>query len=252
MTGREICCVLALAAGCSSPAGPASTFTSFALLTAAETAAFEYRHAANDTIDVAWQEAFHAWATEALGVTVDRRIRYNKYQSRSHMGELIGKSDTNAFADPERFEIHTIWPRDNHEVIHLYSSRWGRTVALWSEGLAVAFQTDPVAGDLEPRWSQVALHERARQFRAQGTLIPIAALLTTSGFRSFDPNVTYPQSGSFMRHILATCGLEGVRRLFAGGTPTDGASAVMAQFEAACGLSIGDAEAAWLSMLDGY
>jgi hypothetical protein len=251
MTGRVFCCVLALATGCSSPGAPGSTFTSFGLLTAAETAAFEYRHAANDTIDVAWQEAFHAWATEALGVAVDRRIRYNKYQSRSHMGELIGKSDTNAFADPERFEIHTIWPRDNHEVIHLYSSRWGRTVALWSEGLAVAFQTDPVAGDLEPRWSQVALHERARQFRAQGTLISIAALLTTSGFRSFDPNVTYPESGSFMRHILATCGLEGVRRLFAGGTPTDGASAVTAQFEAACGLSIGDAEAAWHSMLDG-
>jgi hypothetical protein len=165
------------------------------------------------------------------------------------MGELIGQSDSNAFADPERFEIHTIWPRDNHEVVHLYASAWGRPVALWSEGFAVAFQTDPVAGDLEPRWNRVPLHDHARRFRAQGTLIPLAELLTTSGFRRFDANITYPQAGSFVRHVLQVCGFDGVRRIFAAGATGDGAPAVMAQFEAACGRSIADMEAAWLAML---
>jgi hypothetical protein len=239
-----------LAAACSSPTAPASTFTSFALVTSSQTAAFEYRHAPDDSVDVAWQEAFHTWATGALGVTVTRRIRYNKYRDRAHMGDIIGQSNTNAFADAERFEIHTIWPRDNHEVIHLYSSAWGRPVALWSEGLAVAFQTDPVAGDLEPRWNRTALHDHARRFHDDGRLVPIAELLTTAGFRQFDPNVTYPEAGSFVRHVMATCGLEGVRRLFASGTPGDGAAAVMAQFEAACARPIAAEEAAWIASLN--
>lgn len=247
--GSVLAAALALVA-CSSPAAPAPIFASFALVTSAQTAAFEYRHAPNDTVDVAWQEAFHAWATEALGVTVSRRIRYNKYLDRAHMGELIGQASTNAFADADRFEIHTIWSRDNHEVIHLYSAAWGRPVALWTEGLAVAFQTDPVAGDLEPRWNRTSLDEHARRFRADGTLVPIAELLTTTGFRRFDSNVTYPEAGSFMRHVLATCGLDGVRRLFAGGHPGDSAAAVTTRFEEICGRSIADAEATWIAMLD--
>jgi hypothetical protein len=123
-------------------------------------------------------------------------------------------------------------------------------VALWSEGLAVAYQTDPVAGDLEPRWNRTHVHDHARQFRSRGTLLPIADLLTTDGFRRFDPNVTYPQAGSFMRHVLDSCGLDGVRRLFAAGTPADSAAAVSAQFLASCGRSVPEAEAAWLAMLD--
>ena len=49
-----------------------------------------------------------------------RRITYNKYFHRAHMGEVSGVSNTNVYADAASFAIHTIWPRDNHEVVHLY------------------------------------------------------------------------------------------------------------------------------------
>jgi hypothetical protein len=245
-----LACAMAVAAGCGgSPTAPAP-FSSSTLVVAAQTAAFEYLHAPGDTVDVEWQEAYHRWAIEALQVPVPRRIRYNKYTSRSHMGDLTGHYDTNAYADGERFEIHTIWARDNHEVVHLYSSHFGRPVALWSEGLAVAFQVDPVAGVMTPRWSGVALHDHARQFRAQGRLIPLADLATTAGFRRFDANVTYPEAGSFMRFLLDTCGLDGVKRLFASGSPSDDGPGVAAQFASACGRSLADAEQGWLAMLE--
>jgi hypothetical protein len=214
------------------------------------TEAFEYWHAPGDSIDVAWQEAYHRWAIEALEIAAPRRIRYNKYQDRAHMETLTGFANINGIANAETFEIHTIWSRDNHEVVHLYSSAFGRTVALWSEGLAVAFQTDPAAGRMEPRWSGVPLDTWARQFRASGRLLPIADLLTTAGFRQFDPDVTYPQAGSFMRYILATCGLDGVKRLFAAGATGDAADGVATTFEAACHRSIVDAEQGWLAALD--
>jgi hypothetical protein len=237
--------------GCSTPTSPSSSFELLQLAVGAETAAFEYRYAPGDSVDVEWQEGYHRWAIAALDLPAPRRIRYNKYRSREHMGSLIGNGGTNGFADAERFEIHTIWPRDNHEVVHLYSSAFGRPVALWSEGLAVAFQTDPASGDLLPRWNRVPVDDHARAFRAQGRLIPTAELLTTAGFRRFDANVTYPQAGSFVRFVLDTCGLGGVKRLFASGSSSDTADSVTAQYESACGQTLQDTEAAWLRRLEG-
>jgi hypothetical protein len=219
------------------------------LLVGAETAAFEYRYAPNDSVDVDWQETYHRWAIAALEVPTPRRIRYNKYLSRKHMASLVGNGSVNGFANPELFEIHTIWARDNHEVVHLYSSAFGRPVALWSEGLAVAFQTDPAAGDFVPRWSSVPVDDRARTFRAQGRLVPLTEMLTTDGFRRVDPDVAYPESGSFVRFVLDTCGLDGVKRLFQSGSSSDAAGRVTAQFEAACGQSFEHAERAWLARL---
>jgi hypothetical protein len=248
--GRLVLATLALACGCGTPTEPGSPEAT-ALGQRIATAAFEFRYAASDRVDVEWQEQYHAWATAALGVSVPRRIVYNKYLSRAHMGSLTGNGNTNAYADGDRYEIHTIWPRDNHEVVHLYSSAWGRPVALWSEGLAVAYQTDPVAGDLVPRWSRVPLDDHARQFLQQGRLIAIADLATTAGFRRFDSNVTYPQAGSFVRFVIARCGLEGVRRLFASGSVGDSESAVRTQFAAACGIGLDEVESSWRRMLDG-
>lgn len=250
MIRRFLCCVAAVvASGCqASPSAP-STFTVAALPTAAVTDAFEYRYATDDTVDVSWQEAYHRWALAALEISPPRRIRYNKYRDRAHMQSVIGVGNTNAFADGNAFEIHTIWSRDNHEVVHLYSSAFGRPVALWSEGLAVAFQVDPAAGGTGPRWSGVPLDDLARDFKASGRLVAVADLLTTDGFRRFDPNVTYPEAGSFVRFVLDTCGLGNVKRLFATGSVQDSAATVSAHFETVCGGSLASAEQAWLSRL---
>jgi hypothetical protein len=240
----------AAATACSGTPTRPSAIGALGLGLTATTDAFEYWQAPNDSIEVTWQETYHRWAIEALAIAAPRRIRYNKYQNRDHMQALIGVGNTNGFADAASFEIHTIWSHDNHEVVHLYSSAFGRPVALWSEGLAVAFQTDPAAGHLEPRWSGVPLDDSARQLRASGRLIPIGELLTTAGFRRFDSNVSYPEAGSFTRYVLSTCGLDGVKRLFGAGAVADSADSVAAQFEAACHHSIAAAEQAWLAALE--
>jgi hypothetical protein len=214
-----------------------------------ETPAYTYRFAAGDSVDVSWQEAYHAWAIEAMGLQNVRRITYNKYRSRQHMGEVIGVSNTNGYADAAAFAIHTIWPTDNHEVVHLYSSAWGSPVALFSEGFAVAFSVNPPRGEFVPIWHSQSVHTLARTFRSNGTLIPLSRLLETNGFRTFDPNITYPQSGSFVRYLVDRFGLNPIRQIFGSLRPTDSASVVAQAVIKAFGKDISALEAEWLQFL---
>jgi len=242
--------LLASAAGrCgASPAGPSSAAQALPLV--AETANYSYRASGGDTINTAWQERYHAWATATLGVTPRQRIVYFKYTSRSHMESVIGVGNTNAWADPVAYVIHTIWPTDNHEVVHLFTSGWGSPGALVNEGMAVAFQIDP-ARDLIPRWSGTPLHDLTRQFRQQGRFVPLSALIETSSWRSQDGNVVYPESGSFMRWLIDGYGLDRIRALFARAAgPNESAVGVRAGFAAVYGVSLDELEQAWLAFLE--
>lgn len=212
-----------------------------------ETPNYILRASSGDTINGAWQETYHAWATVTLGATPARKITYNKYTSRSHMQTVVGVGNTNAYADQSAYAIHTIWPIDNHEVVHLLTGPWGNSVALVNEGVAVAFQVDP-SRDLIPRWSGTPLHDLTRQFRQQGRFVPLASLVETTAWRSQDPNVAYPESGSFMRWLIDTYGLERLRALYARGLGANESSAgVRTSFAAVYGRSLDELETAWLA-----
>jgi hypothetical protein len=216
-----------------------------------ETASHVYHFAQGDQIDVQWQEAYHLWATAALGVAPSRRIQYYKYRSRSHMGQIVGVSTTNAYADPVAYAIHTIWPTDNHEVVHLYSSAWGSPVALFSEGFAVAHHVNPVSGDFVPKWSGTPIHDLAGQFRRQGRLLRLGQIAHTSGFRQFDDGVTYPEAGSFVRYLIDARGLDAMKSLFSRLVAGDSADRVRQQVQAVYGVTLDSLEADWLTFLDG-
>jgi hypothetical protein len=53
-----------------------------------------------------------------------------------------------------------------------------------------------------------------------------------------------------VRFVIDTCSLGGVKRLFASGSSSDSAESVTAQFEAACGRTLQETEAAWLRRLE--
>jgi hypothetical protein len=236
------------ACGGSSPMGPSGTGTP--LLQTLESSAFMFHFASTDTVDAGWQEQFHAWAIAQLQVSPTRRITYNKYMNRSHMGDLTGSYSTNAYADPVTYTIHTIWPTDNHETVHLYASLFGSPVALFGEGIAVAHQTNPVQQDFVPKWNRVSVHRRALDFRRAGTLIPLARLLQTSEFRTFDPDVTYPESGSWVRYLIDVHGLDRMKQVFRSSTPTDSADAVRRIFQTTYGRQIESVETDWLSFIE--
>jgi hypothetical protein len=240
-------CIALLVAGCggSSPTSPSASLSE-----QATTEHFVFRYSTGDRVDSAWEEAYHAWAVAQLGVS-PARIIYNKYRDRAQMAAITGNGNSNGYAEPAASTVHTIWPTDNHEVVHVYSGPWGLPVALFVEGLAVAHQVNPPAGDFVAKWSGTPIHDLARRFRTQNQLVRISTLAVTTSFRALDGNITYPESGSFVRFLIDSDGIAAMRRLY-GSMPNNAPlAAVQAAFQGVYGYSLDEAEARWLRFLDG-
>lgn len=218
---------------------------------ASESAHFRFFKGEGDVIEADRQEAFHAWAVARLGVTVPAKIDYHKYVSREDMGAHTGRYNTNGYAEPERFAIHTLWPFDNHETVHVYSALIGRPSDFFNEGIAVAFQTDPLNGRFEPAFNGLGVHDAARQYRATGQLVlPLSRIVVTNDFRAIGDSVlAYREAGSFVAFLIERRGIDGVRRVFQTSTRDDSLPTIRERFQGALGVSLEQAEAEWLAFL---
>lgn len=242
-----------LAAGCGggTPTGPTAA-SPLPLLR--ETATMRVYAEPGDEVDTDWQERYNAWALAQLGLQPPRKVEYRKYASRDVMGRYTGSYNTNGYAEPAEWRFHTIWPRDNHEIVHVYTAPFGRPSDFFNEGIAVAFQTDPVAGLLAARFNGQDVHEACRGYLSAGQLpLPLASVVTTTPFRNIQDQVlSYRYAGSFVRFLIERHGMAAVIEFFrqAGGRD-ESVAAIRTRTEAVFGRSLEDLETAWLAMLRG-
>lgn len=210
-----------------------------------------YYHEPGDVIDVERQEAFNRWALARLGVQPPQPVEYRKYRSREAMGLYTGNASTNGFAEPDRWRFHTIWPYDNHEVVHVYTSLVGRPSDFFNEGMAVSFQVDPSRGDFTVRFNGQQVHEASRAYLAAGLLpLPLAERVTTEGFRAVpDSTMSYRMAGSFVLYLTERFGLPAMLTFARDGSRGDSLARIRSGMQAAFGLSLEQAEADWLEAI---
>ena len=214
-----------------------------------ESAHFVYLSAPADGVDAPWMEQYIAWLNDALADSVAGKLEFRKYRDRVHLERMTGRV-TNGFAEPGTNRFHTIWPQDNHEVVHVVVIlRFGHPPALFNEGIAVAHQTIPPEGILYPQWNRQNVHDIARLALAANQIPALNTLLASPQFFDHDTNLTYPLSGSFVRYLIDTHGLAPVRAYFAGATFEDSPTRTRELFLAAYGVSVDVAWAAWLDWL---
>lgn len=235
-----------LLGGCAGPNGP-----SIPLPFVSQTETMRYFHEAGDTIEIARQEAFNAWAMDHLGVRPPQAVEYRKYFSRDAMGRYTGQANTNGFAEPEQWRVHTIWPFDNHEVVHVYTALIGRPSDFFNEGIAVSLQVDPARNDFTVRFNGQQVHDACRAYLAAGALpLPLAQRATTDGFRAVsDTIMSYRMAGSFVLYLTERFGLPSVQAFFRNSTRGDSLNTIRARMQSAFGVTIEQAEADWLEML---
>lgn len=234
---------------CSCGGSPASPSAELPLV--AETSTSRYYRTESDTIEIPRQEAFNAWALQRLGVTLPAKIEYRKYLSREEMGRYTGNANTNGFAEPSLFRIHTIWPFDNHEVVHVLTALVGRPSDFFNEGIAVSFQVDPANDRFIVEFNGAQVHRACRGYLDAGVLpLPLSRYATTSGFRGISDQVmSYRMAGSFVLHLTERFGLAAVLGFFQASTRDDAAGTIDTRMQATFGVSLADAESAWLAML---
>ncbi len=228
------------------------TPTSIVMPLAVETAHFEFHYAPGDHVKTDWEEQYYAWATARLRVPLTQKIGYFKYSNHEEMGDHTGEYKANAFAVPKQMKIHTLNDYDNHEVVHLFMSVYGDAPALFSEGVAVAFQSDPVAGNFDSVFNGEEVHHAARRYLAAGQLVvPLDGLVESKGFRDISDSVlSYREAGSFVRFLIDRYGLDRFIAFYRSGLVyTDAKDKAKAQFQSAMGVSVAEAEAAWLDFL---
>jgi len=248
---RAICGLALTAAlscgGSGSPASPSQA----PLPVMSETGSFRYHYATGDSVDANWQEAYHVWAIETLGVRVPQKIEYYKYRTRQDMGDHTGNYNTNGFAEPARFEIHTLFSTDNHEVVHIYTSLLGRPSDFFNEGIAVAMQTNPPAGNFDAFFNGQQVDEACRQYLQLGTLVvPLDRAIQTDSFRAItDQVLSYREAGSFVRFLIDRYGMSQVREFFRISSRDDANATIKQRFGAAFGVPFETAESAWTTML---
>jgi hypothetical protein len=257
-----LACLPLLGAACSSsPTSPTSPVSfpgslsgdgvARALNVRLETAHMVFHYSPGDIVDAERGEAFHDWAVAFLDVTCPKKVDYYKFKDRGQQYEVI-QSAVTGFARPAPdFDVYTYMPFMNHEQFHLYSILLGLPTTLFVEGIAVAYQVDPLVGDFEAREkSGEPVHDVARRYLRTGRLVPISQIVENAGWSATDFTVTYIEGGSFVRHVADVHGIEKMKQLFRTVGQADSLAAVSAKFAAIYGVSLAEAERQWLAFLD--
>lgn len=165
---------------------------------------FDFYFDPTDTVgvDTSWQESYFEWLIHETGINPDQKIVFLKYRNREQLYQLTGR-DMNAFAESNYHTLHTIWPVDNHECVHiLVNNAYGFSPALFDEGIAVAHQATWQNGQFVPGWNGEDFHAICRQFVENDALPGLEQILENDDFWKIDPAITYPVSGSFCRFLL--------------------------------------------------
>lgn len=216
-----------------------------------ETANFILHYSPGDYVLSEHQEAFGSWAISLLGVNIPKKIDYYKYKDYDQMRRIWGTSGV-AWADTGTLSIHHYALWDNHECVHLLTYLIGRPPDFFNEGIAVGLSTDPYNGDFEGKWWGVSVHYWGKRFKDEGTLIPLNDLLESNDFWRYEPGITYPESGSFVRFLIDTYGMDKMKSIFQVGNSGDSKEGIKQKFQSIYGFSIDQAETEWLLFLDNY
>lgn len=176
---------------------------------------------------------------EYLQTEVPEDIRYFKYRDLDTMEEYTARR-LNAFRNGTT--IHSIWPTERHELVHVLADEWGKPPHLLGEGLAVF---------LSGQWQGEPVREYARRLAATKDWIPLTSLLTAKQFVQKPDLVTYAIAGAFVEWVDTAYGREAIRELYSSLDVHGTAAQNRATLERVLKLSVEDAETELLRHIRG-
>lgn len=195
---------------------------------------FEYHFQTGESLSeesIAFNEESLRLVSEYLEIEAPDRIRYVKYRDLDMIEEYTGRRGN---AHRSGATIHSIWPTDRHEVVHILADGWGDPTPLLGEGLAVF---------LSGQWQGKPIREFTRRMVDTEDWVSLASLLSADDFFRKPERVTYAIAGAFVEWVDATYGRGTVRELYSWLGIHGTAAENRATMERVLGLSLEEAEA---------
>jgi len=238
--------LLLLGCGSHSPTSPDMDTLEDNLSATVQSEHFVFHYTPGDVVAPDRAEAFYDWVNAQLNLAAPT-IQYFKYLNQAQMKRLTGQS-ANGWADPDHLAVHSIFPWEVHESVHVYSAQIGRPSDFFNEGLAVALSVDPLTGQFEATYDgTTSVQDWARSH--VGELPPISSIVTTTSFRALNEFESYQTAGSFVDFLVRTYGISSLKSLFAMGSREDSRERIKSSFESAYGFTLDEADQRWRAFL---
>lgn len=173
--------------------------------TEATSGSFAYRTLPGDRVgpqEQAFNEESVRRVRAMFGAGPEGPIVYYKYPDNATKARLTGQGG-NAHTDGSA--IHSVWPSDRHEIVHIYARAWGSPPPLLGEGIAVW---------MSERWQGQPIPASARGVLTRGEWIPLASLLDAAAFRAAPDLVTYAEAGALVAWVAETHGQGALKELY--------------------------------------
>ena len=214
---------------------------------------YYYSKAEQEIIDTNWQEKFYTWLIDTLDLTLDTNLKYYKYRDINHIRRVTGKK-TNGFAEIGTYKFHTIWKAENHECVHtIVTQLIGHPPALINEGIAVAYSADYLKfPNFIPLWNGQDFNQLSKGFDQNGEIPPLDKLLGVYTFWDYNPNLTYPISGSFVHYLIDTYGLVKMKAFIRLSGFEDSKENIRNDFFSIYSLTIDNAWITWINFITNY
>ncbi len=200
---------------------------------------------------------------------VPDELHYYAFADRETLRAKTGW-DMTGRAVIDRDAVVSIYASDAHEVAHVLTAPPGRPLRLanfWLEGIAMYYTWPEVyfgeAGvDGRPirmgTWQGRSVHAWAQDAHLAGDLPPLTDVV--HGNRSWgalDDGVSYPMAGSFTTYLLGPGHqdherIAALRSFFDDANEARSAAEVALAFAHHLGVTLADAEVAWLAFLEGW
>lgn len=186
------------------------------------------------------QQLFDQYCTK-LGVPEPERPRIDSYfyPDSATLFAAIGVKEPKKSYWDER-EVHSIYPVDDHEIIHIITKPYGLLPFALSEGTAFYLMQD---------YQGRPVLQVAQELLKEDKLPTLVPMLDTGTMKRIDPNLVGPAAASFVGYLLEVWGPQKFLDLHREANAASAAPEFGQAFERVYGVAPDRAEAEWLMLL---
>jgi hypothetical protein len=187
------------------------------------------------------QEQLYEYYASRLGVPKEewKRIYYYLYPDTTAMRKAIGRKGPKYVDFGER-EIHSVFPVDKHEIVHLITDPIGMLPLALEEGTAFYLMDDFEGKPIQPL---------AQQLLEAGELPPLEQLLPQTGVIKVPPEYVIPAAASFVGYLIEFGGPKRFMDFYRRGSKFDDYQRTSQAFQDVYGGSFQEAESVWRKTL---